>query len=60
MWVAKLPVCTLVHVTHTYGSSSDTPFWVTNLCFIIKVWLVTLTDENALTSSRQLVAWERG
>ena len=36
--------------------SADTPFWVTDLCFIIKVWLVTLTDENALTSNRQLVA----
>ena len=56
MWVAKLTVCTLVHVTHTYGGSSDTPFWVTDLRFIIKVLLVTLTDENALTSNRQLVA----
>ena len=56
MRVAKLTVCTLVHVTHTYGSSADIPFWVTDLCFIIKIWLVTLTDENALTSNRQLVA----
>ena len=25
----------------------------TGSCFIIKVWLVTLTDENALASNRQ-------
>ena len=32
----------------------------TGLCFIIKVWLVTLTDKNTLASNRQHVCHSEG
>ena len=38
---------TCTHTLHPHDPGA------TGLCFIIKVWLVTLTDENALTSNRE-------
>ena len=43
--------------THSYWSSSGSPFWATGLCFIIKVWLVTSTNKKNSWGQSALQQW---